>query len=176
MPKVNFVNEKITVDVTEGEDLRTVARKNGIQLYSGPHKIVNCMGMGMCCSCNVVLSKGKENVSRRGILEGLWKWLNPLLGLKIFSNPEKEVRLAARQSFAVMSMLKHIRRSTGTVKSSGTDSHRSRSKTKISISSPQMVRQTWTLVAMENVSRPLSDLAQRNYVAADHCRGRRSVL
>ena len=54
------------------------------------------MGMGMCCSCNVVLSKGKENVSRRGILEGLWKWLNPLLGLKIFSNPEKEVRLACQ--------------------------------------------------------------------------------
>lgn len=96
MPKVKFVNEKITVDATEGEDLRTVARKNGVQLYSGPHRLVNCMGMGMCCSCNVVLAKGKENVSRKGILEGLWKWLNPLLGLKIFSNPEKEVRLACQ--------------------------------------------------------------------------------
>jgi ferredoxin len=96
MPKVKFVNEKITVDATTGEDLRTVARKNGVQLYSGPHKLVNCMGMGLCCSCNVVLSKGKENVSRKGILEGLWKWLNPLLGLKIFSNPEKEVRLACQ--------------------------------------------------------------------------------
>ncbi len=96
MPKVKFVNEKITVDATAGEDLRTVARKNGVQLYSGPHKLVNCMGMGMCCSCNVVLAKGKENVSRKGILEGLWKWLNPLLGLKIFSNPEKEVRLACQ--------------------------------------------------------------------------------
>ena len=83
MPKVRFVNEKVTVDVTEGEDLRTVARKNGVQLYSGPHKIVNCMGMGTCCSCNVIISKGAENVSRKGLLESLWKWLNPLLGYSI---------------------------------------------------------------------------------------------
>lgn len=96
MPKVKFVNEKITVDAAEGEDIRSVARKNGVQLYSGPHTIVNCLGMGMCCSCNVILSKGKENVSRKGVLEGLWKWLNPLLTLKIFSNPDKEVRLACQ--------------------------------------------------------------------------------
>ena len=96
MPKVKFVNEKVTVDANQGDDLRTVARKNGVQLYSGPHKIVNCMGMGTCCSCNVIIAKGKENVTKKGILEMLWKWLNPLLGLKIFSNPEKEVRLACQ--------------------------------------------------------------------------------
>lgn len=96
MPKVKFVNEKVTVDANQGDDLRTVARKNGVQLYSGPHKIINCMGMGTCCSCNVVISKGKENVSKKRVLEMLWKWLNPLLSLKIFSNPEKEVRLACQ--------------------------------------------------------------------------------
>ena len=60
MPKVKFVNEKVTVDANPGEDLRTVARKNGVQLYSGPHKIVNCMGMGTCCSCNVIIAKGNH--------------------------------------------------------------------------------------------------------------------
>lgn len=96
MPKVKFVKEKITVDATEGEDLRTIARKNGVQLYSGPHKVLNCMGLGTCCSCNVVIAKGTENVSKKGICEKLWKWLNPLLSLKIFSNPQKEVRLACQ--------------------------------------------------------------------------------
>ena len=69
MPKVKFVNEKMTVDAVEGEDLRTIARKNGVQLYSGPHKILNCMGMGTCCSCNVIIAKGQENISKKGMLE-----------------------------------------------------------------------------------------------------------
>ena len=98
MPKVKFVNEKITVDATAGEDLRTVARKNGVQLYSGPHKLVNCMGMGMCCSCNVVLAKGKENVSRKGILEGLWKWLNPLLGQDLLQPGKRSPSCLSDQS------------------------------------------------------------------------------
>lgn len=94
MPTVNFVNEKVSVEAQEGEDIRSVARKNGIQLYSGPHKVVNCMGMGACCSCNVIVKEGGENCSRKGFRERINKWLNPLLGLKLLSNPEKEVRLA----------------------------------------------------------------------------------
>ncbi len=96
MPKVKFVNEKITVDAAEGEDLRTVARKNGVQLYFGPHKVLNCMGMGICCSCSVIIAKGTENVSRKGILEKFWKWVRPLLGLRIYSNAGKEIRLACQ--------------------------------------------------------------------------------
>ncbi|MFZ9091864.1 MAG: 2Fe-2S iron-sulfur cluster-binding protein [Planctomycetaceae bacterium] len=96
MPKVNFVNEKVTVDAAEGEDLRKVARRNGVQIYSGPHKVVNCMGFGTCCSCNVIIRKGTDNVSSKGFLERIWKWLNPLLGLKILSHPEKDVRLACQ--------------------------------------------------------------------------------
>ena len=77
MPKVKFVNEKVTVDAAEGEDLRTIARKNGVQLYSGPHKVVNCMGLGTCCSCNVIVAKGADKVSGAGLLERLWRLLNP---------------------------------------------------------------------------------------------------
>ncbi|MCA9059413.1 MAG: (2Fe-2S)-binding protein [Planctomycetaceae bacterium] len=96
MPKVKFVNENVTVEVKDGEDLRTVARKNGVQLYSGPHKILNCRGLGTCCSCNVAIQKGEENCSKKGFLEWLNKWINPLLGLKILSNPEKNIRLACQ--------------------------------------------------------------------------------
>jgi len=96
MPTVKFVNEKVTAEAEAGSDLRTVARQNGVQLYSGPHKYVNCMGFGQCCSCNVVVRKGSENCSGKSVFERLWKWLNPLLGLKILSNPEKDVRLACQ--------------------------------------------------------------------------------
>lgn len=96
MPTVNFVKEKITAEVQDGEDLRTVARRNGVELYSGPHKVVNCMGLGMCCSCNVNVTSGEENCSSKGILEKIHKWTHPLLALKILSNPDKEVRLACQ--------------------------------------------------------------------------------
>ena len=96
MPKVKFVNEKITVDANEDEDLRTVARKNGVQLYWGPHKIANCMGMGTCCSCKVVIARGKENVSKRGLIEWAWTWIRPLFSLTVITNPDKEVRLACQ--------------------------------------------------------------------------------
>jgi ferredoxin len=96
MPKVKFVNEKISVDAKEGDDLRSIAMQNGVQLYKGPHRYVNCMGFGMCASCSVSIAKGSNNVTRKSPLEFLWKWLNPLFGLKIFSNPEKDVRLACR--------------------------------------------------------------------------------
>jgi len=99
MPKVKFVNEKITVDAAEDEDLRTVARKNGVQLYSGPHKVLNCMGFGMCGSCNVSIKSGAEKCTPRTFREKIVaKWLNPLplFLLRILSNPEKEVRLACQ--------------------------------------------------------------------------------
>ncbi len=96
MPTVKFVNEKITAEAQDGEDIRSVARKNGVQLYSGPHKIVNCMGFGTCCSCNVAVKSGSENCSKKGILETINKWVNPLLGLKLLSNPDKDVRLACQ--------------------------------------------------------------------------------
>lgn len=96
MPTIKFVNEKVTAEAQEGEDIRTVARRSGVELYSGPHKVVNCMGFGTCCSCNVVLKSGSEKVSKKGFMERINKWINPLLGLKILSNPDKDVRLACQ--------------------------------------------------------------------------------
>lgn len=96
MPTVNFVKEKVTVEAADGEDIRAIARKNGVQLYSGPHKIVNCMGNGLCCSCDVVVKKGSDNVSKKGFLETINKWINPLLGIKMLSNPEADVRLGCQ--------------------------------------------------------------------------------
>ena len=96
MPKINFVNEKVTVDAPDGEDIRSVARHNGVQLYSGPHRLFNCMGWGQCGSCNVIIRNGSKNCSQKGFLERMWKWVHPLLGIKILSNEGKDVRLVCQ--------------------------------------------------------------------------------
>ncbi|MEZ6058728.1 MAG: 2Fe-2S iron-sulfur cluster-binding protein [Planctomycetaceae bacterium] len=96
MPTIKFVNEKVTVQAHDGEDIRSVARKNGVQLYSGPHKVVNCMGFGQCGSCNVIIRNGSQNCSKRSFFERIGKWINPLLGLKMLSHPGQDVRLACQ--------------------------------------------------------------------------------
>ena len=69
MPKIVFVNEKKDVEAVEGANLRQEAIKAGIQVYKGPHKVLNCMGNGLCGSCNVLVKKGMENLSPKGLLE-----------------------------------------------------------------------------------------------------------
>ncbi|APZ94097.1 2Fe-2S iron-sulfur cluster-binding protein [Fuerstiella marisgermanici] len=99
MPKITFVKEKVTVEAQDGEDIRSVARKNGVQLYSGPHKVLNCMGMGACGSCNVSVKSGSDNCTPRTFCERIVaKWLTPLplFLIKILSNPSKDVRLACQ--------------------------------------------------------------------------------
>jgi ferredoxin len=65
MPSVKFVNEKKTVEVPTGANLRQEALKAGIELYPGIHRhfLFNCHGLGQCGSCCVKIKKGKENVS-----------------------------------------------------------------------------------------------------------------
>ena len=69
MPKVVFVNEKQEIEVPVGANLRTEARKAGIQLYAGLHKYLNCRGLGLCGTCKVLVKKGMENLSPRKGLE-----------------------------------------------------------------------------------------------------------
>ncbi|WP_010585230.1 2Fe-2S iron-sulfur cluster-binding protein [Schlesneria paludicola] len=63
MPTVTFVNEKKTVEVPAGSNLRREAIKAGVQLYPFPHNYVNCLGFGACTSCRVMVKKGVENCS-----------------------------------------------------------------------------------------------------------------
>jgi ferredoxin len=70
MPIVKFVKEKKEIEVPVGAVLRTAARRAGINLNCGTNgygaelnKIVNCMGMGMCATCKVLITKGMENTN-----------------------------------------------------------------------------------------------------------------
>lgn len=97
MPTVTFLNEKKTIEVPAGANLRKEARKAGVQLYPFPHTYVNCMGFGMCCSCRVIIKKGLENCSAEGTMEKLGK-SNPLNLMALDSNlcHDSELRLACQ--------------------------------------------------------------------------------
>ncbi len=56
MPKIKFVNEKSEIEVPAGANLRQEAKKAGIQLYAVPSWL-NCLGLGSCARCRVLLSE-----------------------------------------------------------------------------------------------------------------------
>jgi len=69
MPTITFTNEKKEIQVPAGANLRKEALRAGVQLYPGIHKVANCHGWGSCGSCRVLVTKGMENTSPKGILE-----------------------------------------------------------------------------------------------------------
>jgi ferredoxin len=71
VPKVNFVNEKTTVEVERGASLRYAALENDVPLYCmwfGLSKFANCHGNGMCWTDRVEISPANA-VTPRTLLE-----------------------------------------------------------------------------------------------------------
>jgi len=95
MPTIKFVNEKKTVEVEPGANLRKVALREGVDLYSGVHRIANCRGLGQCASCRVLITKGAENVSPQSWFEYLRLLLGPITAFARLGN-EKTLRLACK--------------------------------------------------------------------------------
>ena len=97
MPSVKFVKEKRTIDVPEGANLRQEARKAGVEVYPGVHRIFNCHGLGMCCSCRMHIKKGTGNISKQGFWEKL-NLLNALNPFGFFSriDHEEDLRLSCQ--------------------------------------------------------------------------------
>lgn len=95
MPTVKFVNEKKTIEVEDGANLRKEALKAGVELYPGLHRYVNCMGFGQCASCRVVIKKGVENVNKQSFLEKLRLIAGPLTFFARLGH-EKDLRLACQ--------------------------------------------------------------------------------
>ena len=97
MPTVTFKKEKKTIEVPEGANLRAEARKAGIEVYPGIHKILNCRGFGLCCSCRVHIKDGIQNVSKQGFWEkfNLMNILNPF-GFFARLGHEEDLRLSCQ--------------------------------------------------------------------------------
>lgn len=78
MPHVTFEKENKTVTCNAGTNLRQLALDNGVQLYSGVHKVLNCHGNGLCTSCEVEIPTA-ENMGARSGMENLQLKGRPLL-------------------------------------------------------------------------------------------------
>ena len=53
MPKVTAQGK--TFECDSGSNLRKVLMEHGVELYNGNAKIINCMGIGTCGTCAVML-------------------------------------------------------------------------------------------------------------------------
>jgi ferredoxin len=95
MPKIVFVNEKKEIEVPDGANLRQEALKAGIQVYKGMHKYLNCMGLGLCGTCKVLVKKGVENLSPKGRLERFTLNFGPTNVFFIVGH-EEEARLSCQ--------------------------------------------------------------------------------
>ena len=91
MPKITFVTEKKEIDVPAGSNLRDEARKAGIETNPGLFRIINCLGHGTCGTCRVLVKKGMENLSKKGLIEKITL-------MRMFSTigHEDEMRLACQ--------------------------------------------------------------------------------
>jgi ferredoxin len=69
MPTITFTKEKKEIQVPAGANLRAEAMRAGVQVYSGIHQVAHCPGWGFCGSCRVLVTKGMENTSPKGIKE-----------------------------------------------------------------------------------------------------------
>ena len=69
MPKVTVINEKKDIEVPAGANLREELRKHGVEVYPGMTRYVNCFGHASCGTCKVLVKKGTENLSPKGMME-----------------------------------------------------------------------------------------------------------
>ena len=92
MPTITFANEKKEIQVPNGANLRKEALRAGVQLYPGVHKFANCRGFGSCGSCRVLVTKGMENTSPKGILE------SARLAVSLAAIGNEQTRRRARQT------------------------------------------------------------------------------
>ncbi|MCT7950602.1 (2Fe-2S)-binding protein [Ancylothrix sp. C2] len=91
MPKITAQGK--TFECAEGANLRQVLLKNGIDLYNGGAKVINCQGIGTCGTCAVEIS---GPVSEIGWREKARLSVPPHSGRTIASGTDAPLRLACQ--------------------------------------------------------------------------------
>ncbi len=91
MPKITFTRENREIEVPAGTNLRKAAMAEGIELYRGPARFLNCHGFSHCGECRVYITKGMENCGPKTLKERFRIWVS---WFRI--GHENEVRLACQ--------------------------------------------------------------------------------
>lgn len=55
MAKIEFTRENKIFSVNSGANLRQIARREGVPIYKGINRYLNCHGLGLCGTCAVEL-------------------------------------------------------------------------------------------------------------------------
>jgi ferredoxin len=95
MPKVTFIKEKKEIEVPAGSNLRTEAAKQGIAIYKGLDRYLNCRGFGLCGTCRILVKKGMENLTPKTFMEKVNLNMHPLTMIARIGH-EEEMRLACQ--------------------------------------------------------------------------------
>jgi 2Fe-2S ferredoxin len=99
MPTVHFVKQNVSVHCAVGTNLRELALKNGIDLYSFPANLVNCWGNALCGTCRVKVDEPRAVSSPTAADERKTGWQGPqirlacqtqvLADVEVTTNPRK---------------------------------------------------------------------------------------
>ena len=91
MPKVSIPSQKLEIEVSAGANLRDSLRREGVEVYQGITRYLNCFGHGTCGECRLLVKKGAENLSPKGVMEKftLFRMLSAI-------GHESEMRLACQ--------------------------------------------------------------------------------
>ena len=95
MPKVSIPNLKVEFEVPQGSNLRDGLRREGVEVYQGLTRYVNCFGHGTCGECRVLVKKGMENLNAKTVMEKINMNLHPLSMLASIGY-EDEMRLSCQ--------------------------------------------------------------------------------
>lgn len=77
MPIVQFEGSQESLEVGKGANLRKSLQFAGHTPHMGVTKALNCLGLGLCGSCWVLVVEGAENLSPPSKMEQL-NWRRPL--------------------------------------------------------------------------------------------------
>lgn len=67
MATVKFSKQNLKVETNSCNNLRKIARTNGVQIYRGINTVVNCHGFGLCGTCVVEINDPNAvSVKKRG--------------------------------------------------------------------------------------------------------------
>jgi ferredoxin len=101
MPVLTLINEGKTIEVTEGSNLRKVLLKNGIYLYTGRVKFINCLGNGLCGTCRVEIVDGKNAPPMTALEESSLLGLIPLYARSVSKNVRLSCRITVTKDISV---------------------------------------------------------------------------
>jgi len=94
--KITILNEgKKEIEVEKGTNLRQALRGADVEVYRHIFKYLNCRGLGLCATCQVLVKSGMENLSKKTLREKFAFTFEPKASFAVIGH-EDEMRLSCQ--------------------------------------------------------------------------------